>query len=1155
MKFEALRLSGFKSFVEPLEIEIRPGLTGIVGPNGCGKSNLLEALRWAMGESSARSLRAAGAAAGGGGMEDVIFAGTARRPARHAAEVTLVLDNSARLAPAAFNADDRLEVTRRIERGQGSDYRINGRDVRQRDVQILFADAATGAHSPALVSQGRVAAIISARPEERRQLLEDAAGIGGLAVRRREAEIRLKAADSNLARLADIMAAAEAQVGTLRRQARLALRYRDLSARIREAESAALRLALFEAKARMEGARDQAAAAEAALAEAIEAEAVARTAQANAAAGIPARRQAEAAAAARLQALMTARATLVAERVAARQRLADLKAAIEAALADRERAAARLSDSAATRARLQAERAATSAALLEAEAGLEPAAAAVAAAEQTATMAERALAEAVEHHAALLAEGRSVRAAADAAEARWKRLSAERDRQAAELQRLDGAGGLKRAAEGVAEAEAQLSHCSEAAEAAVARLSAAEASRRAAEDSRALLLAALAQARAEVHGLEAEADALRRLQVAPDRNLAAPPALAAEQGFEAALAAALGDDAAAPVGQPPEGRPQRHWQDIGAQPSDPALPSGLAALAHHVRAPAALARRLAQVAIVDSPPDPDLVARLAPGQRLVSRDGWMWRWDGFVAPPGGTASAVAERMRQANRLKDIAAELEEPRARLVQAEAELQRQKELLAAAEAEERQALGQRAEAIRQRDSVRARLEGLRNVAAQAEARRGAVVASLERLAAECASAGDELRAARSRVLELPDSSAAAAAVGEARSIAERARGDLARLRAELAGLRRTVDDGKARVAALAREMEAWDARDREAEAAAQALDQRIDRLKAEELALIGEPEALDARLATLEEDLGRAEAARASAAEAVLAAELALSELDRTARQRASDVADRREARAIAQAAFDAALERLEAVRQEAIDLLGQVPDAAEPTEAMRALAAGLEQLRAERERLGPVNLVAESELAEVEATLARQAAERAELETAVARLRGSIGALNREGRARLLAAFQDVDRHFRELFLTLFAGGSAELALIDSEDPLEAGLEIRAQPPGKRLQSLSLLSGGEQALTALALIFALFQTRPAPISVLDEVDAPLDDANVERFCRLLAHMADTTDTRFLIVTHNLITMAAMHRLYGVTMAEPGVSQLVSVDLSSAERLAAA
>jgi chromosome segregation protein len=214
-----------------------------------------------------------------------------------------------------------------------------------------------------------------------------------------------------------------------------------------------------------------------------------------------------------------------------------------------------------------------------------------------------------------------------------------------------------------------------------------------------------------------------------------------------------------------------------------------------------------------------------------------------------------------------------------------------------------------------------------------------------------------------------------------------------------------------------------------------------------------------------------------------------------------------------------------------------------------------MRAERERIGVVNLRADIELAEIESALAEQGRERAELETAINRLRGSIGTLNREGRARLLAAFAEVERHFSELFVTLFGGGSADLQLVESDDPLESGLEIRAQPPGKKLQSLSLLSGGEQALTAIALIFALFRTNPAPICVLDEVDAPLDDANVERFTRLLTHMAESTDTRFLIVTHNPVTMAGMHRLYGVTMGEPGVSQLVSVELKEAERLVAA
>jgi chromosome segregation protein len=220
-----------------------------------------------------------------------------------------------------------------------------------------------------------------------------------------------------------------------------------------------------------------------------------------------------------------------------------------------------------------------------------------------------------------------------------------------------------------------------------------------------------------------------------------------------------------------------------------------------------------------------------------------------------------------------------------------------------------------------------------------------------------------------------------------------------------------------------------------------------------------------------------------------------------------------------------------------------------------AATFERLTRERERMGPVNLVAAQELSELEAASAGNAAERAELGQAVNRLRGSIGTLNREGRQRLLAAFEAVDGHFRRLFTTLFGGGQAHLELVDSDDPLEAGLEIMAQPPGKRLQSLTLLSGGEQALTAVALIFGLFLTNPAPICVLDEVDAPLDDANIDRFCALLERMTRETRTRYLVVTHNAVTMSRMHRLFGVTMIERGVSRLVSVDLGRAERLIAA
>ena len=1153
MQFERLRLVGFKSFVEPTELVIRPGLTGIVGPNGCGKSNLLEALRWVMGESSARSLRA-GSAATGGGMEDVIFAGTAKRPPRSFAEVTLTIDNRDRTAPAAFNGEDRLEVSRRIERGSGSDYRINARDVRQRDVQLLFADAATGAHSPALVSQGRVAAIIAARPDERRQLLEDAAGVGGLAVRRREAEIRLKAADSNLERLSDIIAASEAQAATLRRQARAAERYRALSARIRAAEAAAARLAFLEASARAAAAEAEARTATAELGAAEEAEAVARTAQATQAAALPALRQAEAEASARLQALLTARATLLAERAAAEQRQRDLAATLAAARTERSEAERRLADSGTTRARLEAERAAAIAEAARADADAGPAAAEVTRLEALAGEAERALAVAVEAHAALVAEARAVRAAAEAARGRLERVARERDRQAAALARLDEEGGAAVADARVTAAADAAHAAADATASARARLAAAGAARRAAEEARAAVEAALAVASAEVRGLEAEAEALRRLASGGTRA-GRGLSLEAEAGYEAALAAALGEDADADAGPAPAGSPPaRHWAGADVAPEDPPLPAGVEPLAPHVRAPPELARRLAQVGLVADVPTASLRAALRPGQRLVSRDGWLWRWDGFEAPPGGRSAAVAETLRQANRLAEIEAALAEPRARLATAEAELARQRALVAAAGAAERAAAEAEAAAQRAQTEAEARLQGARNAAAESHARRSAIAASVERLSVEADSAAAEAEAAAARVASLPDASAAAEAVGDARRAAERARADLARGRADLAALVRTAAEARARATGLAREMEAWEARAAEARATIDRLEARIAALDSEHAALVGTPAAMTARLAALEADLAAAEAARSAAADAVMAADLALAELDRAARAAAARVADRREARGAASAAAMAAREAL----QRLCDAAGGEPASCAdcPDEASLAARAGeLPALLAERDRMGPVNLVAADELAALEADLARQLAEKAELETAIARLRGSIGVLNREARARLTEAFAAVDRSFRALFQTLFDGGLAELALVDSDDPLEAGLEIRAQPPGKKLQSLSLLSGGEQALTAIALIFALFATRPAPVCVLDEVDAPLDDANVERFCKLLAHMAATTPTRFLIVTHNMISMAAMHRLYGVTMGEPGVSQLVSVELAEAGSLLAA
>ena len=1155
MRFDRLRLSGFKSFVEPAELHIRDGLTGIVGPNGCGKSNLLEAIRWVMGESSARSLRVQ---SGGAGMDEVIFAGTAKRPSRDVAQVVLTLDNRRRTAPAHYNGEDRLEIGREIWRGEGSSYSINGQDVRAKDVQLLFADAATGAHSAALVSQGRVAGIIAAKPQERRLLLEEAAGISGLNVRRKDAETRLRAADANLLRLDDVMRASETQASALRRQAKAAERYRTISTAIHAAEAALLRLQWDCAAKDLAAAENALATATAELSQAVSDAARASAAQANAAAGLPPRRLTEASLAAALQRLSTERATLVAERAAAAQRLADLATALDNAGADEERARARARDSAATQDRLAAERAAAEAAASLAEAQSRPNAEAATAAERSATESERALATAVEAHAALVAEGRSARAQADASAARADRLDAESSRQRRELERLQADTGAVSLDAQVKETEAALDEKSAAARASAQSIEAAERAAQSAAKARDAVEKALSGARSEVASLEAEAAALERLKSGAAPRTRGRVTLSAAPGYEAAVAAAFGDDINAAVGAPEVGaKSERRW--LGAAPqSDPALPAAIAPLAAHITAPPELARRIAQVGVVDTPPAAALLASLAVGQRLVSRDGWLWRWDGFVVPPGGQAVAVAEVLAQDNRRREIADAMAAPTARMEAAATELASQLAAHATATDAERRARAARTGVEHARDQLAGRLQGLRAASAQAGARIAAILASIERLSAEGASARAEADAARAAVACLPDTSVAATRVGDTRTAAERARAALAAARAAAAATDRTLAESRARSASLTREIGIWQARDSESEVATAMLANRIEKLRADHIALVGEPAAKDARLHLLAKEIAAAEAARAQAAEAVMTADLELSELDRMARLADARVADTREARATAAARVEQMQSKVAALTEDAASRFGLAPaELAAPEQGTDPdrLEAALHAMSAERERLGIVNLRADIELKEIEETVATQSAEKSELETAIARLRGSIGSLNREGRARLMLAFQQVDGHFRELFVTLFGGGSAELAMIESDDPLDAGLEIRAQPPGKKLQSLSLLSGGEQALTAIALIFGLFLTNPAPICVLDEVDAPLDDANVERFTSLLQHMTTATDTRFLIVTHNAVTMAAMHRLYGVTMSEPGISQLVSVQLAEAEALLAA
>ncbi len=1154
MKLTRLRLAGFKTFVEPTDVPIEPGLTGVVGPNGCGKSNLVEALRWVMGENSYKSLR-------GSAMEDVIFAGSGGRPARNMAEVGLTIDNTDRLAPAAFNDVDRLDITRRIERDEGSTYRINGKEVRARDVQILFADAATGARSPALVRQGQISEIISAKPQARRRLLEDAAGVAGLHARRHEAELRLKAAEDNLVRLEDVLREIAAQIESLGRQAKQAVRYRGLAADIRKAEAMLALIARREADAAAQEGERALEAAIRDLAGATQAQGEAVKLQAIAAAAMPARREAEVAAAAALTRLRRGLDEIEAEDRRRAARMQELERRLDELSADEARAHQTSEDAAATLARLEAERAALTDETAQSGETLAQARAALQTAEAALAAREKQVSELQAERADLGARADAARRAQGEAESRVTRLTQERARLEADAAAIGTAsaaqgGGVEEARAALGTAQSVLAAAD--AEAQAARMALAEA-RDAADKAR----QPLGEAERAAQRLETEIRTLQKLLAVNTGDLwpRMIDAVSVQKGFETALGAALGEDLDASTNT----SAPAHWALAGDGADDPALPEGVTPLARHVRAPAELQRRLQQIGVVTRAEGAALRVGLKPGQRLVSREGDVWRWDGFTTA-AEAPSAAARRLAEKNRLGDLEREAQGAQGAVLAAREAAEAARTVMAEASQREAASLAALTAARRAADAAREALASAERRFGETESRKAALAAQIERLGQSEAEAAEALAAAKTALASVADTSALDAALGHERAKLAEERGAAAEARASLQGVEREAELRARRLSAIATEAGQWQGR--AAAVAAQRADiaSRRAAADAEKAALAALPDQFLVRRRELLAEIERAEAARQAAADALAQAETALALADRAARETLEALSAAREKRAAAEA-------RAEAARQRVQDVARMIAEQFEASEGeLRALAGAdsasdarnpdaknqaeierrLHGLKAERERLGAVNLRADQELTEAQAKHDGLIAEREDLTEAIRKLRAAIGALNREGRERLIAAFDVVNAHFKRLFTVLFGGGEAELTLVESDDPLESGLEIIAKPPGKKPQVITLLSGGEQALTATALIFAVFLTNPSPICVLDEVDAPLDDANVERYCDLLREMIAETETRFLVITHNPITMARMDRLFGVTMAERGVSQLVSVDLETAERL---
>ena len=1151
MQFLKLSLLGFKSFVDATELPIAPGLTGIVGPNGCGKSNLVEALRWSMGETSAKQMR-------GSEMDDVIFNGTTNRPGRNLAEVTLLLDNQERGAPAMFNDHDELQVSRRIERGEGSLYRVNGRDVRAKDVQLLFADATTGARSTALVSQGKIGAIINAKPQDRRGLLEAAAGIAGLHSRRHEAELRLRAAETNLGRVDDVIETLKVQLQGLKRQSRQATRYRRLSERIREVEALLLHLKWIAARAEVEAAEGHLAQGETAVAESTRQAAVAATAQAEIAETLPELRKREAEAAAELQRFLLARDGLDAEEARVQSAHKECIERISQIENDLLREAALANDAMAALERLKEEQKILRAAR-EGE-------------DEAQTQAAENLAVATTEVETLEAELNALTERVAADEARKVKLSEELHDLESRLTRIDAhqkdlAERRERlTAEAVEpeihrEAQAALAAAEACAEEAREAMETADRMRDALHEEANLARSHLHEVEAALARLRAEEAALTELSSEAALQDWTPlvDAVAIEPGYEAAIGAALGDDlnaatdASAPV----------HWRGATTAAERPPLPEGATPLSAYVRAPDLLDRRLSQIGVVpDAETGARLAATLCQGQRLVSREGALWRWDGFEASAQAPSTA-ATRLRQRARLQTLRDELVAAESRVTEQTETYQRR--AAAAEEAAEGARESRRTLATAEAALVEAREAhaAFAQKSAETNSQLSALEEGSQRAATDREEAAARMHSVQAALADFGDLQEARGRVETKRQALSQRRIGMFECQAIHDRLRQEGAARTARLHAIEAEAISWQKQAEGAEEQQSQLKERRQAADEEQHRLAAMPAEIAAKREDLVARIDAAENVRKEAADRLAEGESRLAEKDKALRSAERELADARENRIrleaqVAQATQALAViverirERLECAAEEAAEVAGLQEGDALPD--LTEIEEKFERYTRERERMGPVNLRAEAEAEELEERIAGMTAEREDLVEAIARLRKGIAELNREGEARLMAAFTQVDTHFRDLFTRLFGGGQAYLKLTESDDPLEAGLEIMASPPGKRLQIMSLLSGGEQALTAIALLFAVFMTNPAPICVLDEVDAPLDDANVDRFCTLVEEIGRSSKTRFLVITHHRMTMARMDRLFGVTMSERGVSQLVSVDLQDAERIRA-
>lgn len=1149
MEFSKLRLVGFKSFVDPVELDILSGLTGIVGPNGCGKSNLLEALRWAMGENRPSSMR-------GSAMDDVIFAGAGARPAKTFAEVLISLENVHQNSGTEGDQKGSVEVVRRVTRDIGSSYRLNGKDVRAKDISMLFADSSTGSHSPSLVRQGQIAELINANPHSRRRLLEEAAGISGLYQRRHEAELKLKSSDNNMTRLQDVIEQLDNQIKILEKQAKQASKYTDLAEEIRINEGFLFCKKWFEFETNLL-AQNNVLVEKNKLSAEVELEVISLSNhRERLQEELPGLRNEEITAASALQRLVVEKESIEKEQERAKSIILELKMRADETNMDYDRQHNLISDAMEVVERVKWESTQL----------------------KTLSDGEDALIKQAQQEAAVTAKklvDDEVKLDNDSGE--FAKLSAKfqnierqigkaeddleqtvRDIEKSESNRFYLKDELKNKQLELVKTKSLLKKCEEEAIIAENSLETIEKLRVEAiaeESKKRVVFSAL---EGKLAALKSELDALRGLigptagkshQILDDVRIV--------EGYEMALGAAFSDDIKAPI---IFSNDKSGWFLLPELKENNELPAGAVSITNKVTAPETMKRRLSNVGLVDSADGPRLQEFLTPGQKLVSKNGSLWRWDGYCQIEGDNLSETAVRLKQKNRLTDLLAEIEATEDDVESVRINLRRAQEDSAKSEQAGASARVKRSKSDEQ-------LSDASKVVSKVDYELSMLNSKLDGEYENSLARKKYKESLEMEILELRKVLQSLGDLGlqkhlleEQHSVVEQSRKLMVEKRARYDQVSRDADIRSKRLEELALDSKNWERRLTLANESKVELEKRLVTIKKELSDARKQPQNLLDRKERLIDLITEAGIKKSECSENLSKQESALrvciSEERELLKKASSVKEDIARANAITENVELNLAELRKSLKEDTSsdpeDVLKSLRPQSEQLPDISTIERKLISLKNSRDTLGAVNLRAAEDSKELIEEARKLAEEKTDLETAIKKLRSAIVTLNSEGRSRLLSAFQLVNKNFGELFESLFGGGSAKLSFIESEDPLDAGLEIICQPPGKKLTTLSLLSGGEQTLTALALIFAVFKANPSPICVLDEVDAPLDDANVERYCGLLDEMAMTTQTRFMIITHHPLTMSRMDRLYGVTMVERGVSQLVSVDLNKAEQL---